>query len=315
MSDDQRVYSDEEFALILRKATELTSRAEPAALSSAGLTLAEMKAAAAQVGFDPAIVERAARLLTASATASPLERLIGGPLRHDHKIRFSSKLDENSAARLLSAVRISVGEFGSASGGHSSSMGMTWRDGGEMEALSITARPEEEGTSVSVVLDRRGTLLTVAFVSGMAMFFAVLFAAFALYPEAPALGYGGFIAGVGGALAVARGYWASSTRKMPPVSVRSAMALRLQSLTRAQSGTRSQQEPERDGRLRRLNVTPEALVRDVRVWSADLAGDVADCNSNRNQAITQPWLQVVGTSFRPYSVRHTPARLYSTKIH
>lgn len=83
-----------------------------------------------------------------------------------------------------------------------------------MEALSVTARPEEEGTSVSVVLDRRGTFVTVAVVSGMAMFFAVLFSAFALYPEAPALGYGGLIAGIGGALAVARGYWASSTRKV-----------------------------------------------------------------------------------------------------
>jgi hypothetical protein len=83
-----------------------------------------------------------------------------------------------------------------------------------MEALSVKARPEEDGTTVSVVLDRRGTLVTVAGVSGMAMFFAVLFAGYALYPEAPALGYGGFIAGIGAALAAARGYWASSTRKV-----------------------------------------------------------------------------------------------------
>jgi hypothetical protein len=67
MSDDQRVYSDEEFALVLRKATELASRAEPRTPSSAGLTLTEMKAAAAQVGLDPALVERAARLLAASS--------------------------------------------------------------------------------------------------------------------------------------------------------------------------------------------------------------------------------------------------------
>jgi hypothetical protein len=46
------------------------------------------------------------------------------------------------------------------------------------------------------------------------MFFAVLFSASALYPEAPALGIGGLIAGVGGILAAARGYWASSTRKV-----------------------------------------------------------------------------------------------------
>jgi hypothetical protein len=213
VSDDRRVYSDEEFALILRKATELASRAQPRAQSSAGLTLTEMKAAAAQVGLDPALVERAARLLAATPAASPLERLIGGPFRHDHEARFPVQLDEKGAARLLSAVRISAGQSGSYDG-HSSSMGMTWHDGGDMEVLSVAARSEEDGTSVSVALDRRGTLVLVTGASGLAMFFAVLFAAFALYPEAPALGYGGFIAGLGATLAAARGYWASSTRKV-----------------------------------------------------------------------------------------------------
>ena len=214
MSDDRQVYSDEEFALILRKATELASPSEGPASSSAGLTLTEMKAAAAQVGLDPALVEQAARMLTATATASPLERLIGGPMRHNHEARFPMTLDENRAALLLSGVRISAGLAGSRDAGHSSSMGMTWHDGGELEALRVTARPGEEGTVVSVVLDRRGVLSVVAMFSGMAMFLAVLFAAFALYPEAPALGVGGFIAGIGGALAVARGYWVSSTRKV-----------------------------------------------------------------------------------------------------
>ena len=214
MSDDQRVYSDEEFALILRKAAELASRAEPSAPSSAGLTLTEMKAAAAQVGLDPALVERAARLLAAKATASPLERLIGGPLRHDHEARFPIKLDENRAALLLSAVRISAGLAGRTDVGHSSSIGMTWHDGGDTEALSVTARPEEDGTAVSVVLDRRGTLGVVAMFSGIGILFVVLFAGSALYPEDPALGFGGAIAGIGGALAVARGFWAASTRKV-----------------------------------------------------------------------------------------------------
>ena len=93
-------------------------------------------------------------------------------------------------------------------------MGMTWHDGGDLESLRVTARPEEDGTTLSVVLDRRGTLTMVGLFSGMAMFLAVLFAVFALYPEDPALGFGGFIAGIGGVLAVARGYWASSTRKI-----------------------------------------------------------------------------------------------------
>jgi hypothetical protein len=214
MADDQRVYSDEEFGLILRKAAELASRAESSAAASGGLTLAEMKAAAAQAGLDPALVERAARMLVPAATTSPLERLTGGPLRHTLDTRFPIKLDEHRAALLLSAVRINAGVAGSQDVGHSSSMGMTWHDGGDMESLGITARPDEDGTTVSVALDRRGTLAVVGMVAGMATFFGVLFSASALYPESAALGVGGGIATVGGVLAAARGYWASSTRKV-----------------------------------------------------------------------------------------------------
>ena len=214
MADDQRVYSDEEFGLILRKAAELASRAESSAAPSAGLTLIEMKSAAAQAGLDPALVERAARMLAATTTESPLGRLTGGPLRHNHEAHFPIRLDENAAALLLSTVRITAGLAGRQDVGHSSSMGMTWHDGGELESLGITARPEADGTIVSVALDRRGTLGVVAMVSGIATFFAVLFSVFALYPEAPALGVGGLVAGIGGVLAAARGYWASSTRKV-----------------------------------------------------------------------------------------------------
>src|SRR5690606_4516240 len=154
------------------------SRAERSAASSGGLTLAEMKAAAAQVGLDPALVEQAARMLVVAAPASPLERLIGGPVRHAHEARFPIELDEDGAALLLSAVRISGGLAGSRDAGHSGSMGLTWHDGGEVEALSVTVRPEEDGTAVSVVLDRRGTLGMVAVVSGIPMLLATLFAVF-----------------------------------------------------------------------------------------------------------------------------------------
>jgi hypothetical protein len=212
MPDDQRVYSDEEFALILRKATELASRAEPAATSSAGLTLAEMKAAAAQVGFDPGLVERAARLVIPKAPASPLERLLGGPLRHDLSARFPVRLSDDRAALLLSSVRISGGVAGRQDAGHAGAMGMTWHDGGDPEALRVMARPGEDDAVVSIVLDRRGTLGLVATASGVTVFLTVLFAG-SVYPEAPVLAWGGAVAGIGGTLALARGYWASSTRK------------------------------------------------------------------------------------------------------
>ncbi len=208
----ERVYSDEEFALILRTAAELAARPEQPGFSSDGLTLTEMKSAAAQAGLDPALVERAARSLVTRADESPLERLIGGPLRHAHDTHLSIKLDEAGAARLLSAVRINA-DFHSSDPGHSSALGMSWSASGSGDVLNVIARPDADGTSVTVVIDRRGTFVLIGVISSFAMFLAVLFSVFALHPGAPALGYAGLVAGIGGVLAIARGFWASSTKK------------------------------------------------------------------------------------------------------
>ena len=213
MADDERVYSDEEFAVILQHAAELASRAEPTVQSASGLTLREIKEVAAQVGIEPAFVERAARI-SATPIDSPIERLIGGPVRHGEHAHFSVKLDEKDAALLLSAMNIRAGRAGYTSVGHSSSMGMTWHDGGDVEALGVTAQPDKDGTIVTVVLDRRGTLALVTMVSGVATLFTLLFAGSALYPEAPALGVGGAVVGVSGVFALARSYWASSTKRV-----------------------------------------------------------------------------------------------------
>jgi hypothetical protein len=213
MPDDQRVYSDEEFALILRDAAELASRGETSGTSSAGLTLTEMQAIAAQVGLDPALVERAAHRRIATVTTSPFERVMGGPLRHEYSTRFPVMLTEEAATRLLSGVRISAGVAGTQDVGHAGPMGMTWHDGGELEALRITARPDGDSTVLTLSLDRRGTLGVVAITTGIAGLFAVLFAGSALYPESHALGYAGFVLGVGGVLAGARRFWSSSTKK------------------------------------------------------------------------------------------------------
>jgi hypothetical protein len=91
MAGNQRVYSDEEFALILRKTAELASRAESPGSASTGLTLAEMKAAAGQVGFDPALVEQAARSPSRAAT---------GP-RQRGRCESESAQSWMSSARLL----------------------------------------------------------------------------------------------------------------------------------------------------------------------------------------------------------------------
>ena len=212
MADDGRVYTDEEFAIVLRTAAELANRAERPGVSSSGLTLTEMKSAAAQAGLDPALVERAAQLLVTPRTLSPFERVIGGPLRHEHIARLPVALDEESAARLLSAVRIASPVRGT-SEGHSSALGMSWDTGADGDVFSVVARPSEDGTSVSISVDRRGTFLLTGVVALIAFFFAFIVSG-VLYKEAsPALGISAAIVTVGGTLALARGFWASSTRK------------------------------------------------------------------------------------------------------
>jgi hypothetical protein len=181
--------------------------------NASGLTLAEIKNVAGQVGIDPVFVERAARLSDHQVVETPLQRLFGGPVRHSESARFPFKLDEQKAALLLSAVRISAGLAGKTNKGHSSPIGMTWHDGGDLEALNVTARPEKNGTNVSVVLDRRTTLGMVAMGSFVGILFGLLFSGSALYPESPTQGLVGAVVTVGGVLALARGYWASSTKR------------------------------------------------------------------------------------------------------
>lgn len=196
----------------MRKAAELAHPAVPSSQATDGLTLDEMKAAAAQVGVDPALVERAARLVAAAATAPPslMERVIGGPARYSGEAHFPIVLDEAGVARLMSAIRISVGQPGE---GHSSALGLTWRssdDGGAV--LSLTAQADHESTSVTAELDRRGTLALVATTAGVGSFMAVLLGGTLASEFVPGFEPAGALLGIASVLAVARGYWVSSTR-------------------------------------------------------------------------------------------------------
>jgi hypothetical protein len=175
------------------------------------LTLAEIKAAAAEAGFDPELVERAARLLPAgrSAPSSVLERLIGGPFRLRNEAHFPIVLDEPGAAQLLSAVRIEVGPAGE---GHAGATGMTWRSSSDLETFRVTARPDQEGTAVTVALDRGGTLIVVGTFTLIGSFLAGLVGIGVGVELGPAVGVPVMLSGIGGVLVLARGYWSSSIR-------------------------------------------------------------------------------------------------------
>lgn len=208
-----RRYSDDEFARIVRRATELAVTSDPHAAASDGLTLAEMQSAAAQVGLDPALIARAAHLEVARSTPSMLERVVGGPVRHHHEEHVPLVLDEEQASHLLSAVRISASPFVSSNPGHASALGIRWDSSGEGDILHVTARSDADGTTLAVVIDRRGTMVLTALVALFMTFMVTLFGMSAIWPESHALG--GVIAAAGPvmAFAVARRFWVTSSRK------------------------------------------------------------------------------------------------------
>jgi hypothetical protein len=155
-------------------------------------------------------VERAARLLPASSSASPFERLMGGPVRHDGEIHVPVVLDEAGAARLLSAVQLSAGQPGT---GHASAIGMVWHASDEAEPFSVTAQPEEGGTSVAVRLDRRDTMASIQAVAGIGLVGAATAGFVVASQVGLELGAAAAVSGFGGILALGRLYWASSTRR------------------------------------------------------------------------------------------------------
>jgi hypothetical protein len=194
--------------LILREAAQ--SATSPAGLlaSSPGLTLEQIKAAAAEAGLDPSLVERAARRITKRAPESFLERVAGGPLRHRETIHLPTMMNEKTSTRLLSAIRAAAEVPGQ---GSADASGFSWHAWYRANRLSVTAHEDSKGTHVQILLDRSApmvqTLLWVVILTTIWMSMAV--EGINSYPDVLM-----FFAIPIGMLAAARAYWKSSTRSL-----------------------------------------------------------------------------------------------------
>lgn len=206
MSRDPDRYSDEDLALILHKATELARRSEVRADPSAGLSLEEIKAIGAEVGIDPALIERAARLVPRRSSKTLFERIIGGPWRHRVDLQFPTALTQDGATHLLSAVRAATDKQGQ---GQADAAGMSWHSEPAASRVSVTAHADHEGTNVHVVVDRSTAFIPVAVMGLMAM----IFWAFVMARDVESLvDLFLYLSPAAGGLAIARALWASSTR-------------------------------------------------------------------------------------------------------
>lgn len=178
-----------------------------------GVSLQEMMAVAAEVGLDPALVERAARQLPAHSTVSPMERVMGGPMKHRFDVHFATQLTESTAARLLSAVRAAVEQQGEGEAGPS---GVSWHSVDKGSQIFLTANAEGEGTRFRLIVDRSGPFVTTVVSSllgalGVAAMSVVGFEIIEL--GSVPLGLALMGGGMAGALALGRTVWVSTTHR------------------------------------------------------------------------------------------------------
>lgn len=151
-----RRFSEEEFTEVLKKATELQSRAlvrvdgaEPS--DTAGMSLEDMQAIAREVGIEPSMVARAASLLEQDRSA---------PLTADRYVLSDSmpgELTDDDKARLLHAIRDTVAQHGSAD---LTPTGIEWSTPrGEPTQLNVSVYNLDGRNEVRVAVDRNAAAI------------------------------------------------------------------------------------------------------------------------------------------------------------
>jgi hypothetical protein len=172
----KRRYSEEEFALILRKAAEIQeSPRDGGTVGGGSFTLEEIQSIAGEAGIDPQAVSRAAALLgpmRGEGRRGRIEAIIGGRAAYHREFEVEGHLPPEEMGRLLQVIRKEAAHQGTAA---EVLGGVEWKTVGEVSSLSINITPREGATSIQIVGDRGGaafvtvlfSLLGPAFASGV----------------------------------------------------------------------------------------------------------------------------------------------------
>ena len=147
MSNDEqkkRRYSEDEFALILRKASEiqLSDGGPPGGGTTGGLTLDEIRSIATEAGIDPEAVTRAASIMGAlewDENASLVSAIFGGPSKFHLDCEIPGRLPPEEMGRILEHIRRAAEHQGEAS---EVLGGVEWKTVGDLSAINVNISPE-----------------------------------------------------------------------------------------------------------------------------------------------------------------------------
>ncbi len=211
----KRRYSEEEFALILRKASEIqvADGSQAGKPGPAGLTLDEIQSIAGEAGIDPEAVTRAASIIGAldwEEKSGLAASIFGGPDTYHLDCEIPGSLPPEEMGRILEEIRRAAEHQGEAS---EVLGGVEWKTVGELSAINVNISPRGDSTSVQIV-GNRGAAGGVTFIfpmMGSAVLVGILGASF---EPTSALAIISLVTGtLGAGFLTARSIWAASSRK------------------------------------------------------------------------------------------------------
>ena len=212
-SNGERRYSEDEFALVLRMASEPEEGRGPTSnrLSPReGMTLGEIREIAAEVGIEPDRVSRAAALLPAPET-SGLNRLIGGSPRHRVEHAVFGVVPAGEFIRVIEAARrmaSTQGETREVIGG------LEWTGGTGTASFGASIRPRGSETELQAWTNRTETMMGIYGGVGMPILGVVAFTLVKLvFGETDAGIVASLLLGIPPAFLFAREVWKRSTKK------------------------------------------------------------------------------------------------------
>ncbi len=212
---NRRRYSEEEFALILRKASEIQASGgtQSGKSGTSGLTIEEIRSIAGEAGIDPAAVSRAASILGAmewDEKSGLAATIFGGPDKYHLDCEIPGILPPEEMGRILEEIRRAAEHQGEAS---EVLGGVEWKTVGELSAINVNISPRGDSTSIQIV-GNRGPAGGVTFIFPMAAAAILVGALGAAFEPTSAAGIISLVTGtLGAGFLTARTLWVTSSRK------------------------------------------------------------------------------------------------------
>jgi len=142
---DGRKFTDAEVREILKHAVERSPSRALAGSKTEGLSLADLKSIAGEVGIDPQRVELAARHVASRGKGSS-GRLIGGPTALRLERRVDGEIDPEDTPEVLALIRRIMGHQGEVSEIHGS---LEWTAKGDSGERYITISSRDGATAIT----------------------------------------------------------------------------------------------------------------------------------------------------------------------